>query len=36
MSDSLTHFNEQNRAKMVDISNKQVTNREAIAVSHLE
>ncbi|HJV45211.1 MAG TPA: cyclic pyranopterin monophosphate synthase MoaC [Bacillota bacterium] len=36
MSDKLTHFNEQSRAKMVDISDKQTTKREAIAMSYVE
>jgi len=36
MADHLTHFNEQQRAKMVDISNKQETKREAVAVSRVE
>ncbi|WP_312111573.1 cyclic pyranopterin monophosphate synthase MoaC [Brevibacillus reuszeri] len=35
MSDQLTHFNEQNRARMVDISEKDVTKREAIAYSQI-
>jgi len=35
MSDSLTHFNEQNRARMVDIAEKDVTKREAVARSHV-
>jgi len=35
MSDSLTHFNEQNRARMVDIADKDVTKREAVARSHV-
>lgn len=32
MSDQLTHFNEQGRARMVDVSSKSVTTREAVAV----
>jgi len=36
MADHLTHFNEQQRAKMVDISDKQETKREAVAVSRVE
>lgn len=35
MEDQLTHFNEQNRAKMVDVSEKDVTKREAVAHSKL-
>lgn len=35
MNDQLTHFNEQNRAKMVDVSEKDVTKREAVAYSKL-
>jgi cyclic pyranopterin phosphate synthase len=35
MSDQLTHFNEQNRAKMVDVSDKDVTKREAVAYSKI-
>ena len=35
MSDQLTHFNEQNRAKMVDVSEKDITKREAIAHSQI-
>ncbi|MGE7272071.1 cyclic pyranopterin monophosphate synthase MoaC [Brevibacillus panacihumi] len=35
MNDQLTHFNEQNRAKMVDVSEKDVTKREAIAYSRM-
>lgn len=31
MSDPLTHFNDQNRAKMVDVTAKQVTARTATA-----
>lgn len=34
--DSLTHFNEQGRAKMVDISDKQITSRVAVAVSQIQ
>lgn len=30
--DTLTHFNPQDRAKMVDVSNKQVTDRQATAL----
>ncbi|WP_413379409.1 cyclic pyranopterin monophosphate synthase MoaC [Alkalihalobacillus sp. 1P02AB] len=33
--DKLTHFNEQGRAKMVDISNKEITIRTAIAKSSI-
>jgi cyclic pyranopterin phosphate synthase len=36
MNDSLTHFNEQNRARMVDISEKEVTKREAVARSQVK
>jgi len=36
MSDQLTHFNEQNRAKMVDISEKAVTTRVAVARSQVK
>lgn len=35
MNDQLTHFNEQNRAKMVDVSEKDVTKREAVAYSRM-
>ncbi len=35
MDDQLTHFNEQNRAKMVDISEKGTTKRTAKACSQL-
>lgn len=35
MDDQLTHFNQQQRAKMVDVSDKQETVREAIAVSRV-
>jgi len=35
MNDQLTHFNEQNRAKMVDVSDKDVTKREAVAYSRI-
>ncbi|EST53140.1 molybdenum cofactor biosynthesis protein C [Brevibacillus panacihumi W25] len=35
MNDQLTHFNEQNRAKMVDVSDKDVTKREAVAYSRM-
>lgn len=34
--EQLTHFNEQNRAKMVDISQKQETKREAVACSQVK
>lgn len=33
MADELTHFNEQNRAKMVDVTEKSVTKRQAIATA---
>lgn len=33
MEEQLTHFNDQNRAKMVDVSDKSVTKREAVAYS---
>lgn len=33
MNDQLTHFNEQNRARMVDVSEKDITKREAVACS---
>lgn len=33
---SFTHFNEQGRAKMVDISGKNVTNRQAVAYSEIQ
>jgi cyclic pyranopterin phosphate synthase len=36
MSDQLTHFNEQNRAKMVDVSDKSVTRRTAVAKSQVK
>ncbi|NGQ96808.1 cyclic pyranopterin monophosphate synthase MoaC [Brevibacillus sp. SYP-B805] len=36
MSDQLTHFNEQNRAKMVDVSDKSVTKRTAVAKSQVK
>jgi cyclic pyranopterin phosphate synthase len=35
MNDQLTHFNEQNRARMVDISDKEVTKRVAVARSQI-
>ncbi|MBT9672725.1 cyclic pyranopterin monophosphate synthase MoaC [Secundilactobacillus kimchicus] len=35
MTDQLTHFNDQNRAKMVDVSDKAVTARTAIATGHI-
>ncbi|MGG1663509.1 cyclic pyranopterin monophosphate synthase MoaC [Brevibacillus sp. NRS-1366] len=35
MSDQLTHFNEQNRARMVDVSDKDITKREAVAHSQI-
>ncbi|MFS0555366.1 cyclic pyranopterin monophosphate synthase MoaC [Brevibacillus sp. 179-C9.3 HS] len=35
MTDQLTHFNEQNRARMVDVSEKDVTKREAVAESQI-
>lgn len=35
MSDQLTHFNEQQRAQMVDVSDKEITKREAVAVSKI-
>ncbi|CAM3334183.1 MULTISPECIES: cyclic pyranopterin monophosphate synthase MoaC [Brevibacillus] len=35
MNDQLTHFNEQNRARMVDVSEKDVTKREAVAYSRI-
>lgn len=35
MDDNLTHFNEQQRAKMVDVSDKAETVREAVAVSRV-
>ncbi|MGN7469729.1 cyclic pyranopterin monophosphate synthase MoaC [Brevibacillus sp. SAFN-007a] len=35
MNDQLTHFNEQNRARMVDISEKDNTKREAVAESKI-
>lgn len=34
--DGLTHFNEQGRAKMVDISDKEVTARTAVAKSSIQ
>ncbi|RNB84551.1 cyclic pyranopterin monophosphate synthase MoaC [Brevibacillus fluminis] len=36
MTDRLTHFNEQNRAQMVDVSDKQVTTRTAVAHSRVQ
>ncbi|WP_409174976.1 cyclic pyranopterin monophosphate synthase MoaC [Brevibacillus fortis] len=35
MTDQLTHFNEQNRARMVDVSEKDVTKRVAVAESQI-
>ncbi|WP_139491396.1 cyclic pyranopterin monophosphate synthase MoaC [Brevibacillus dissolubilis] len=35
-TDQLTHFNEQNRAKMVDISEKEITKRVATARSQVK
>jgi cyclic pyranopterin phosphate synthase len=35
MDNQLTHFNEQNRAKMVDVTEKTITNREAVAFSQV-
>lgn len=35
-NDQLTHFNEQNRAQMVDISDKNVTKRVAVAKSQVK
>jgi cyclic pyranopterin monophosphate synthase len=35
MSDKLTHFNEQHRARMVDVSDKSITKREAVAISRV-
>jgi len=35
MSDQLTHFNEQNRARMVDVTEKDMTKREAVAHSKI-
>jgi cyclic pyranopterin phosphate synthase len=35
MSDQLTHFNEQNRAQMVDVSDKGITKRTAVARSQV-
>lgn len=34
--DKLTHINEQGRAKMVDVSNKDVTRRKAVACSSIQ
>lgn len=36
MADKLTHFNEQNRAQMVDVSDKDVTTRIAVAHSRVQ
>jgi cyclic pyranopterin phosphate synthase len=36
MSDQLTHFNEQNRAQMVDVSGKSATKRVAVAYSQVK
>lgn len=33
MEDRLTHFNDQNRAQMVDVTQKEITAREAVAIS---
>lgn len=35
MTDELTHFNDQNRAKMVDVTDKAVTHRVAIATGQI-
>lgn len=35
MSEKLTHFNDQNRARMVDITEKQVTHRTAVVRSRV-
>ncbi|MED1781308.1 cyclic pyranopterin monophosphate synthase MoaC [Brevibacillus fortis] len=35
MTDQLTHFNEQNRARMVDVSEKDITKRVAVAESQI-
>lgn len=35
MTDSLTHFNDQSRAKMVDVTNKTVTSRMAAATGKI-
>lgn len=35
MEDRLTHFNNQKRAQMVDVTQKDITTREAIAVSRV-
>lgn len=35
MNDQLTHFNEQNRARMVDVSDKDVTKRVAVGYSKI-
>ena len=34
--DELTHFNDQNRAKMVDVTDKQITSRFAIATGKIQ
>ncbi|WP_125711300.1 cyclic pyranopterin monophosphate synthase MoaC [Companilactobacillus zhongbaensis] len=36
MMDKLTHFNDQNRSKMVDVTNKKVTSRTAIATGQIK
>ncbi|WP_029508184.1 cyclic pyranopterin monophosphate synthase MoaC [Companilactobacillus versmoldensis] len=36
MMDNLTHFNSQNRSKMVDVTNKEVTSRTAIATGQIK
>ncbi|MFD1471049.1 cyclic pyranopterin monophosphate synthase MoaC [Companilactobacillus mishanensis] len=33
--DNLTHFNEQNRSKMVDVTNKEITSRSATATGQI-
>jgi cyclic pyranopterin monophosphate synthase len=35
MNDQLTHFNEQSRARMVDVTEKNITQREAVAFSQV-
>lgn len=35
MTDELTHFNDQNRARMVDVTDKQVTHRVAVATGQI-
>lgn len=35
MTDQLTHFNDQNRAKMVDVTDKAVTHRVATATGQI-